>query len=425
VRHLYSFLLYLLAPLVLLKLYLRGRKAPAYRLRWGERFALFSENQKKKVIWFHTVSVGETEAAFPLIHNIQRRYPDQTILVTTTTPTGSARVKALFKGTVEHVYLPYDLPDAVTRFLSHFSPSIAVMIETEIWPNLFHQCHQRNIPLLIINARLSEKSTRGYQKLKQLTGEALGKVSHIAARSENDAERFISLGAPTAIVSVAGNIKFDLKLSTDLRKEAEEIRQSLFLQRPTLIAASTHEKEDEKVLAAFKEIRKAILDVLLILVPRHPERFDTVAALCQKEKFSLIKRSNEKPCSNQTDVFLLNTMGELKLFSTAADIAFVGGSLVPTGGHNVLEPAAAGVPVLFGPHMFNFSEIAELLLEKGAAIQVKDEQQLAKEVIALFEHPDAKNELGQKGLHFVEENRGTLEKLEALMASYLDTKPSR
>lgn len=424
-RHLYSFLLYLLAPLVLLKLYLRGRKAPAYRLRWGERFALFSGSHKKRVIWFHTVSVGETEAAFPLIHNIQTRFPNQPILVTTTTPTGSARVKALFKGSVEHVYLPYDLPDAVTRFLTHFSPSIAVMMETEIWPNLFHQCQQRDIPLLIVNARLSEKSTRGYQKLKQLTGEALGKVTHIAARSENDAERFISLGAPAAKVSVAGNIKFDLKLSTSLRKEAKEIRQSLFLQRPTLIAASTHEKEDEKVLTAFKEIKKAIPKALLVLVPRHPERFDTVAMLCQKEGFSLIKRSDEKPCSKQTDVFLLNTMGELKLFSTAVDIAFVGGSLVPTGGHNVLEPATAGVPVLFGPHMFNFSEIAELLIERGAAIQVEDEQQLAKEIIALFEHPEVRNELGQKGLHFVEKNRGTLEKLETLMVGYIDSKPSR
>jgi len=420
VRYLYSFLLYLLAPLVLLKLYLRGQKAPAYRLRWGERFASYSETHKKEVIWFHTVSVGETEAAFPLIRNIQARYPGRPILVTTTTPTGSARVKALFEETVEHVYLPYDLPNAVGRFLNHFSPCIAVMMETEIWPNLFHQCHQQKIPLLIVNARLSEKSTQGYQKLKSLTEEALSNVNQIAARSENDAERFISLGAPTAIVSVAGNIKFDLTLSTSLRKEAEEIHQILFLQRPTLIAASTHEKEDEKVLAAFKEIKKTIPELLLVLVPRHPERFDTVAALCQKEEFSLIKRSDEKPCSNQTDIFLLNTMGELKLFSTAVDVAFVGGSLVPTGGHNVLEPAAAGVPVLFGPHMFNFSEIAELLIEKGAAIQVKDECQFAKEVIALFEQPETRNELGLKGQRFVEENRGTLEKLEALMVNHLD-----
>jgi len=419
VRHLYSVLLYLLAPVVLLKLLLRSRKAPAYRQRWNERFACYSGNHKKEVIWFHTVSVGEAEAAFPLIRVIQNRYPDQPILITTTTPTGSDRVKAVFEESVEHVYLPYDLPDAVSRFLSHFKPRIAVMMETEIWPNLFSQCNRQKIPLLIINARLSEKSTRGYQKLKKLTEEALCNVSHIAARSQNDADRFILLGARPAKVSVAGNIKFDLKLPASLREQAEFMRQSLFLQRPVWIAASTHEKEDEKVLAAFSEVKQAIPEALLVLVPRHPERFEKVAELCKKRQFSLIKRTEEKTCSSKTDIFLLNTMGELKLFSTAADIAFVGGSLVPTGGHNVLEPAAAGVPVLFGPHMFNFSEIAELLLEKGAAIQINNEKELAEEVINLFEHAEIRGELGEKGQIFVEENRGALKKLEALLAEHL------
>ncbi len=418
-RHIYSLLLHLLAPIVLLKLYLRGRKAPAYRQRWNERFAHYSIAHKKEVIWFHTVSVGEAEAAFPLIRAIQNRYPDQPILVTTTTPTGSARVKAVFEAAVEHVYLPYDLPRAVGRFLNHFKPRIAVMMETEIWPNLFHQCNQNKIPLFIINARLSEKSTRGYHKLKSLTEEALCNVSHIAARSENDANRFIALGARPAKVSVVGNIKFDLKLPASLREQAEFIHQSLFLQRPVWIAASTHEKEDEKVLDAFKVVQKKIPTALLVLVPRHPERFNKVAELCKKRHFSLIKRTEDKPCSAKTAVFLLNTMGELKLFSIAADIAFVGGSLVPTGGHNVLEPAAAGVPVLFGPHMFNFSEIAELLLEKGAAIQVENETELAEEVINLFQHAEIRSELGEKGPRFVEENRGALKRLESLLSAQL------
>lgn len=419
-RSLYSLLLYLLTPFVLLKLLIRGRKAPDYRLRWGERFARYSQPHKKEVIWFHTVSVGEAEAAFPLVRAIQNRFPELPILITTTTPTGSARVTAVFEKSVEHVYLPYDLPDAVSRFLAHFRPKIAVMMETEIWPNLFHQCRQNSIPLLIINARLSERSTRGYRKLKRLAEEALCNVSHIAARSENDANRFISLGARPAKVSVAGNIKFDLKLPASLREQAEFIRQSLFLQRPVWIAASTHEKEDEKVLDAFSTIKKTIPDALLVLVPRHPERFDKVAELCQNRKFSLVKRTEEKPCEQETDIFLLNTMGELKLFSTAADIAFVGGSLVPTGGHNVLEPAAAGVPVLFGPHMFNFSEISELLLEKEAAIQIDNEEALAKEVSHLFEHAEIRGELGDRGKLFVEENRGALKKLETLLVAQLN-----
>ncbi len=424
-RHLYSFILYLLTPFVLLKLLYRSKKAPAYRQRWRERFALYSPPDEPGVIWFHAVSVGEAEAAFPLIQAIQNRYPEQPILVTTTTPTGSARVKAVFEESVRHVYFPYDLPDVVCRFLKHFKPRIAVMMETEIWPNLFHQCHQQKIPLLIINARLSDRSTQGYRKLAQFTQETLSHVSHIATRSENDASRFISLGASPDNVSIAGNIKFDLKLPASLLEQAEFTRQSLFLHRPVWIAASTHEGEDEQVLSAFIKLRRNLPQALLVLVPRHPERFDKVASLCKQQKLNIIKRTDGIPCDEKTNVFLLNTMGELKLFSAASDVAFVGGSLVPTGGHNVLEPAAAGVPVLFGPHMFNFQEIADLLLKAGAAIQVGDDESLSTEAEKLLQHAEIRSEMGEKGQLFVEENRGALKRLENLLGDYLEaTEPS-
>ncbi|MBL4783660.1 MAG: lipid IV(A) 3-deoxy-D-manno-octulosonic acid transferase [Porticoccaceae bacterium] len=405
----YSALLYLLSPFLVLKLLLRGRKAPAYLSRWGERFGFYSKRQPQGVIWFHTVSVGEAEAAFSLITKVADEYPDAPILVTTTTPTGSARVKAFLGHRVEHVYLPYDLPGAMRRFYRKFQPRIVVILETEIWPNMLYQATRRNVPSLIVNARLSEKSTKGYARLGTFTTQTLANLTHVCAQTQTAADRFVELGLEKDKVSVPGNIKFDIDMPASLQEQAEAIRRDWFKQRPSWIAASTHEGEDEQVLAAFSLIKKKILNALLILVPRHPERFDEVAKRSELDGFSVTRRSQHAGGVVNSDVFLLDVMGELKLYYATVDIAFVGGSLVSTGGHNMLEPACLAVPVIFGPHVFNFVEISERLLACKAAVQVNDQDDLANTVMHLLEHSDERSIMGVAGESFVEQNRGAVE----------------
>ncbi|MEH6502868.1 MAG: lipid IV(A) 3-deoxy-D-manno-octulosonic acid transferase [Cycloclasticus sp.] len=410
-RLVYSTLLYLLSPFLLLRLLIRGRKSPAYLNRWGERFGFYKKPQPEGVIWFHTVSVGEAEAAFPLIERVAEHYPETPLLVTTTTPTGSARVKAFLGHRVHHVYLPYDTPGAMSRFYRRFKPQIAVILETEIWPNMLHQARRRGVPSLIVNARLSEKSARGYARFGTFISSVLADITHVCAQTKTSADRFVSLGLDARNISVPGNIKFDMEIPPHFHEQAEVIRRDWFQQRPSWIAASTHDGEDEKVLAAFLEIKKQLPNTLLVLVPRHPERFDGVAKLCEKKGFTVTRRSEQKSTSVNTDVFLLDTLGELKLYYATVDIAFVGGSLVPTGGHNMLEPAALSVPVLFGPHVHNFTEISERLLSKRAAIRVIDEQALAQEVIQLLQHSEKRDQMGSAGHSFVEHNRGAVNKI--------------
>jgi 3-deoxy-D-manno-octulosonic-acid transferase len=416
---LYTCLFYLAVPFILARLYWRGRREPAYRQRWLERLGFYPGLPSKPgVIWFHAVSVGEAEAGFPLIRAIIRRFPDKPILVTTTTPTGSARVQAVLGDSVVHVYLPYDLPDAIARFLRCFQPSLAVIMETEIWPNLYQACAARGIPLAIVNARLSERSAKGYRRLGGFSRRTLANVSLFAAQTEADAERFISVGAQPEAVKVTGNIKYDVDLPPDYFAHAQTLRESLFGARPVWIAASTHEGEDAQVLQAHRQLRLSHPDLLLVLAPRHPPRFDAVAALCQAEGFSLARRSLSE-AGGQAGVFLLDTLGELRLFFAAADIAFVGGSLVPTGGHNVLEPALAGVPVLFGPHMFNFAEASKRLLEAEGAVQISDPASLATQVGAWLDDPRQAQAIGTNAQRFVEAGRGALGRVEAALADLL------
>ncbi len=419
-RAVYSTLLYLLTPVVILCLLWRGRKAPAYWQRWHERFAFYSSvSNIQNPVWIHAVSVGEAEAAFPLIKRLQGQYPQRSFLVTSTTPTGSSRIQAVLGESVTHVYFPYDLPGCIQRFLNHFKPSMVVIMETEIWPNLFHQCRLINMPLSIINARLSERSLKGYARLQSLTRETLSAVSWVAAQTQADAERFMALGVDEQRVTITGNLKFDLTLPDDLTAKASLIRCDYFKDRPVWIAASTHEGEDEQVLAALTQVQVAIPDILLTIAPRHPERFTKVADLCRNKGFSTVLRSQQRPCEANTDVFVIDTLGELKLFYGAADVAFVGGSLVPTGGHNVLEAAALGLPVLTGPHTFNFKEIIESLSEVNGLIAVADQQALASHVIKLMQQPDIRETVGQIGKDFVARNRGTLDKVCLHLADYL------
>ena len=414
-RYLYSLLLYLLIPFVLVRLVWRSRRASAYRRRWAERFGFFDPPPLRSPVWVHAVSVGEVLAAVPLIQWLRER--GEPVLVTTTTPTGAERVRAAFGADVPHLYCPYDLPDVVRRFLSRVRPRLAIIIETELWPNLFHACAERRVPVIVANARLSARSAAGYAKVAALMRATLRDVNLIAAQGEADAARLRALGAPR--VEVTGNVKFDLHLPASLHEQAAVLRRAWGESRLVWLAASTHAGEDEQVLDAYAELRRTLPDSLLVLAPRHPERFDDVAALCRQRGYTLVRRSEHRPATAETAVFLLDSMGELPLFYAAADIAFVGGSLVNTGGHNVLEPAALGKAVLVGPHTFNFLEITAQLVANGAATRVEDSHALAQAVIRYLGDANLRDEAGRKGLALVEQSRGALARLQALLLAYL------
>ncbi len=415
----YTILLYLLAPVVLLRLAWRGLRAPDYLRRWPERFGFIEPPLGKRVIWIHAVSVGEVQAAVPLLRALLEQHPEFSILVTTVTPTGSARVVEMFGDQVAHIYAPYDLPDAVLRFIERVNPELAIVMETELWPNLFQACRKRRIPLLLVNARLSERSRKGYQRVGRLVGQTLQAVTCIAAQSEQDAERFIALGAARELVSVTGNLKFEQRIPPSLLERAEVLRRDWGSNRPVWIAASTHEGEEEQVLDAFRQVRKSFPDCLLVLVPRHPERFGPVADLCRQRGLNIRLRSEHQPCTPETEVFVGDSMGELLLFYAASDVAFVGGSLVRHGGHNLLEPAALGIPVATGPHVFNFTEITHLLISAGACEKVDSAAWLERFVREMLGDAHARHRAGEKGRVVVEKNRGALAAVLAMINSQL------
>jgi 3-deoxy-D-manno-octulosonic-acid transferase len=413
-RTLYTALFYLGLPLVAIRLWLRSRKAPAYAKRIGERFSYGMPPLQPGGIWVHAVSVGESIAAAPMIRALLQRYPQLPITVTCMTPTGSERIQALFAGEprIQHCYLPYDLPCAAARFLDHAKPKLAVIMETELWPNHIHQCAKRGIPVALANGRLSERSARGYGRFTKLTAPMLAEMSFFAVQTEAEAQRFRDLGARPQTVEVTGSIKFDLTIDPQLLQRAHELRgQWQALERPVWIAASTHEGEDEVVLDAHRRLLANYPNALLILVPRHPERFNSVFELCQREGFTTVRRSTGANVEADTSVLLGDTMGELLFLYALADSAFVGGSLVPNGGHNLLEPAALAKPVLSGPHLFNFLDIAAQLREAGALAEVDDAEGLAVEVQRLFELPRDAQRMAEAGLAVMRRNQGALRRL--------------
>ncbi|CAM3674228.1 lipid IV(A) 3-deoxy-D-manno-octulosonic acid transferase [Ectopseudomonas alcaliphila] len=411
-RPLYTLLLHLALPLIALRLALRARKAPAYARRINERFSLGLPAMKPGGIWVHAVSVGESIAAAPMIRALQVRYPDLPITVTCMTPTGSERIQALFGESVQHCYLPYDLPWAAARFLDRAQPRLAVVMETELWPNHIHQCARRGIPVALANARLSERSARGYARFRKLTAPMLAELSLIAVQTQTEAQRFLDLGARPAGVEVTGSIKFDLKIDAELLQRADALRQQWqATTRPVWIAASTHAGEDEIILAAHRHLLGNHPDALLILVPRHPERFNSVNELCLSQGLTTRRRSTGEAVQAGDQVLLGDTMGELLFLYALADIAFVGGSLVANGGHNLLEPAALGKPVLSGPHLFNFLEIAAQLREAGALSEVENAAQLADRVAALLGEPGEMQRMSEAGLSVLKANQGALERL--------------
>jgi len=412
-RTLYTVLFHLGLPLIALRLFLRGRKAPAYRQRLGERFACGLPPLRQGGLWVHAVSVGESIAAAPMVRALLKAYPELPVTVTCMTPTGSERIRALFadEPRVQHCYLPYDLPWAMGRFLDHLKPRLGIVMETELWPNLIDQCHRRGIPVALANARLSERSARGYGRFAGLTRPMLAQMSLIAVQTETEAERFRQLGARPDCVQVTGSIKFDLSVDPQLVPRAQALRaQWGATARPVWIAASTHEGEDALILEAHRQVLALHSDALLILVPRHPERFAAVHALCA-ERFTTVRRTSGEAVQAQTQVMLGDTMGELLFLYALADIAFVGGSLVATGGHNPLEPAALSLPVIMGPHVFNFLDISALLRDAGALRQVDDAQGLGEAVRQLIELPQEARRSGEAGRAVMRANQGALGRL--------------
>jgi 3-deoxy-D-manno-octulosonic-acid transferase len=410
-RAFYSGLFYLLIPFIMLRLIWRSIKAPAYRYRWRERLALYNQKSSQNVIWFHAVSVGESEALFPLVRLIQQQYPNAKLLITTTTPTGSARVKAVMAESVEHVYLPYDIPCAVRRFMQCFKPKVAVIMETEIWPNLFTYCGKNNIPLYIINGHLSEKSARGYQKIHCLISPAIASVKLIAAQTQEDVNRFVAIGAKAETVRKLGNIKFDLEVSEEIIGRGLQIKEHLFAGRFVWLIASTHKNEEAIFLEIYKEIKRKIPELLMVIAPRHPERFADVSKLCNQYSLTAVRRTTGEACHRDVDIYLVDTMGELKMLYTAADIAFVGGSMVPVGGHNILEAVAVGTPVLFGPYMANFKEIAEKVLQQNAAIQCWSNNEIITAIVTLYADALYRQSLAEKGKAFIRQNQGAIARI--------------
>lgn len=413
-RFLYNILFHLLLPLVVLRLLWKGLRAPEYRLRWRERFGLDVPVQQGG-LWVHAVSVGETLAAAPLINAWREAHPDEPVLVTTMTPTGSARVQALWGNKVNHCYAPYDLPWAWGLFLRKVRPRVLVIMETELWPNMLVSAQARGIPVVLVNARLSARSARGYARVGWLTRPVLQHLSRIAAQDEATASRFTGLGVDAGKVDVTGSLKFDIAPPDVLKGQAEELRQRWQLAgRPVLVAASTHEGEDSIVLSAFAQVRELRPDALLILVPRHPERFDSVARLVREHGCTLRRRSQQEDVIAGTQVFLGDTMGELLLWYALSDIAFVGGSLVPVGGHNMLEPIALDVPTLSGPHIFNFQTIADELVAAGA-LQLVTSERLADAVVRLIASPSVAQAQAAAGHAVMARNRGALARQLALI----------
>jgi len=386
--------------------------APDYGYRWSERWAISLPDVKQGGIWIHTASVGETIAALPVMQHLLEIYPEIPVTVTTMTPTGSDLVKKELGERVFHTYAPYDLPDAIARFLKHVKPKKLLIMETELWPNILAAAGKRKINVILMNARLSEQSANGYKRIRSLTESMLDNIDIIAAQHQDDANRFIDLGVKKSRVIVTGNIKYDLQINQNLVQQGIEFRSS-FPSELVWIAASTHRGEDEQILAAHRFIRKLYPDAQLILVPRHPERFDDVASLCKEQGFKYSRRSLGE--DTEQAVYLGDTMGELLLLFATADIAFVGGSLVESGGHNLLEPAALSKPVLTGPHDFNFRDVNKQMLAAKAAVCVKNAEQLAQQVILWIQDPKAMQVAGEHGLSVVKKNQGALKRLLALI----------
>ncbi len=409
-RFLYTLLLYLLLPLVPVKLIWRGIRQPEYLRHWGERFGFFGRPSKKPLIWLHCVSVGETRAAEPLVRALMVNYPQHHILLTHGTPTGRATGKALFGDTVQQVYLPYDLPYAVQRFLRHFQPSIGLIMETELWFNLIAACKKANIPLLLVNARLSERSAKGYARIGGLVREGLQNLTVISAQTEADAKRLRLLGKTQ--VSVAGNLKYDVKPPEGSELRGSRLRTLFDTGKPIFLAASTREGEERRILDAVEG-----LDILTVIVPRHPQRFDKVSDIMRNRGLSFQRRSQlTSAVPPHTQVILGDSLGEMFSYYAACDFTFIGGSLLKFGGQNLIEAAAMGKPIIIGKYTYNFAEPSKNAVRMGAAIRVRTKEELREQILYLLHNPAKRERMQAKALQFCESSGGAGKRLLELVA---------
>ena len=397
----YRLVLWLALPWVFAHLWWRGRRQPGYREHIAERFGWYQGRPARPAIWIHAVSVGETRAAEPLARALAARYPEHELVLTQMTPTGRETALQLYGSAATIVYLPYDFSGAVARFLARFRPQLGILMETEIWFNLVDCCARQGVPLLLANARMSQKSARGYELVGPLVRAALAGLAAVSAQTRDDAERLGRLGAHS--MEVAGNLKFDVAITAEQLGLGAALRQRIG-PRPVLLAASTREGEEELVLEALGRIR--IENLLLVLVPRHPQRFDEVAALLQRRSISYLRRSDNCALPSDCRVLLGDSMGEMAAYYAACDLAFIGGSLLPYGGQNLIEACAVGRPLLFGPSMYNFAEASRLAIAAGAAMEVADAATLGERAVELLADPAALDRMAQAALAFSRAHQG-------------------
>lgn len=418
-RLLYVLLMYLIAPLIVLHEAWRALVNEDYRGRLGQRLGFGERQAQPGCIWVHAVSVGEVQAAAGLVNELQRRHPGLPVVVTTVTPTGAQRVRALFKDRVQHAYLPFDLPGSVRRFLDRIAPQVAIIVETEIWPTLYSELGRRRIPLVLGSARVSTRSVDRYRRMAGLFRDTLSHGILIGAQTAADAQRFESIGAAADRVKVTGNIKYDLEIPAATVSAGRSLRQLWGAARPVWIAGSTHEGEEEAALAAHAIVRETHPDALLLLVPRHPQRFESVRSLLRKRGVRHVERRSGELPSAAHDVFLVDTLGELQMFYAASDVAFVAGSLAPVGGHSLLEPAVLGLPMLSGPHTHNAQDIADLFEQTGALRIVRSAEELGQRVREWFGDPGQARAVGERGREAVAANRGAVARLVAIVEPLL------
>ncbi|AYF33368.1 3-deoxy-D-manno-octulosonic acid transferase [Vreelandella alkaliphila] len=410
-RLVYSAVLYILSPLISWRIWREQVLTYSRLQRLGMRLGKLPPGPR---IWLHCASVGEVRAARPLIEGLLARYPQHSLLLTTMTATGAQQVQALIgeqtapdQVRLAHCFLPLDFPGAAKRFITRVQPTLAILFETELWPNLLHACHQQAVPVAVVNGRLSPRAFARYQRLRSLMASALANVTWLAAKSAQDAERFQALGCRAAVTQVVGSLKFEMPSQVKALKESEYLLQS-WGARPVWVAGSTRDGEEALLLEAHRQLLKRFPTALLVLVPRHPQRFDEVAKLCSQGGWALSRRSQQQAVTPQTQVYLGDTLGELATLYAAGHVAYVGGSLVPLGGHNVLEPAALGKPVLCGPSLDNFSDVAEPLLAAGALSVVETPEALADALAERLATPSFALQIGQAGREVIEAHRGAL-----------------
>jgi 3-deoxy-D-manno-octulosonic-acid transferase len=427
-RFLYNLVFTLAIPFILIRMWFRGSANPAYRQRWVERFALFTFKGKANGLLIHSVSVGETLAAEPLVRSLQAANPDLVLTITTTTPTGSDQVKRLYAqdlaaGCIVHLYLPYDLPWLMSRFVKKIQPSLCIIMETELWPNIIRSCNKQQVPVILANARLSEKSARGYAKFPKLTQPMLQGLDLIAAQHRDDAQRFIKLGIDEHKVDVTGSIKFDVNVPEQTLAQGKELKQQWGETRPVLVLASSHEGEDDLILDSYQQLLADFPDLILVLVPRHPERFDEVAAIVLNRELHLVRRQESFEKGNlqanpMTQVYLADTMGEMLLLLATADIAIIGGSFIEHGGHNPLEACALSKAVVMGPSDYNFAAISQQLMNQGA-MQQASRAKLTICLRQLLERPELRDDMGANGEKVVADNQGAVARLTDLVGEQL------